>query len=453
MEKSKTVVNADDTGAKLTIEKSRQYFERAKKSLAGGVSSSARMPASGTLSTPLYITHGKNGRVWDMDGNEFVDFLLSYGSLILGHCNPVLIKAFEEQIKKGTMFGTCNTAEVELAEQICKMVPCADLVRYANSGSEAICGAIRAARGYTGKSKILKFEGHYHGWVDLLAISNRPGVEESGLLESPISQPHSKGIPSGVVEDVIICPWNNMTILKSILDKYDGQFAAIIAEPIVANNGCIMPESGYLSYLREECTRRGIILIFDEIVTGFRAAAGGAQEYFNIECDIAVFSKAIGGGMPISAFAGKREIMEPIAKNTVKHGGTYNGNPVSAVSALETLRYVSNKDVLSNLHASGDALIETIRREARDNNIPCVVQGLGSMFQVVFTERKKLTHYRDLYDADSKRYGIFRDTMLENGVHINSSFSACWFLSVAHTQDDIDLAKKSISVAMKKARG
>ena len=450
MKSSSTVLEKDPV---LNVAKSKEWFERAKKSLAGGVSSSARMPASGTFSTPLYIDHGVGGRVWDIDGNEFVDLLLSYGSCVMGHGNTAIVEKVYEQLKKGTMFGTCNIPEVELAEKICEMVPCADMVRYANSGSEAICGAIRAARGFTGKTKVLKFEGHYHGWVDLLAISNRPSAGESGPLESPVSQPHSKGIPSGVVNDVVICPWNNREILKSILDKYDGQLAAVIAEPMVANNACIMPEDGYLEFLREECTRRGIVLIFDEIVTGFRARKGGSQEYFGITSDLAVFSKALGGGMPISAFAGKREIMDPIAKNTVKHGGTYNGNPIVAVSALETLRAVSQKGVLEKLNEKGLDIMDTIRKEAHDNGIPCVVQGIGSMFQVVFTERKKLTHYRDLFDADVKRFGVFRDSLLMHGVHINSSFSACWFLSVAHNSNDIDKVKESIRFAMKKARG
>jgi glutamate-1-semialdehyde 2,1-aminomutase len=222
------------------------------------------------------MTHGWGSRIWDADENEYVDFLNSYGSTILGHANPGLVQAVSRQLELGTMFGTCNTPEVELAERIQRMVPCAELVRFANSGSEAICGAIRAARGYTGKNKILKFEGHYHGWVDVLAISNRPSAEEWGPLQTPASRPHSPGIPSGVVQDVIICPWNDADILRSILDRHGSELAAVIAEPIVANNACIMPQPGYLQALRDECTRRGIVLIFDEICTGFRTAPGGA---------------------------------------------------------------------------------------------------------------------------------------------------------------------------------
>ncbi|MCL1864722.1 MAG: aspartate aminotransferase family protein [Spirochaetes bacterium] len=437
---------------KTSIEESKKWFERAKKVLSGGVSSSARMPAAGTIQTPLYINRGAGSRVWDVDGNQFVDFLLSYGSLIIGHSHPKILNAMEKQIKLGTMFGTCNTAEVELAEQICKMVPCADQVRYANSGSEAIAGAIRAARGYTGKSKILKFEGHYHGWTDQLAVSNRPSAEEAGNFETPASRPHSKGIPSGVVDDIIICPWNEPEILKNTLKKYNRQIAAIIAEPLVANNACIMPKSGYLELLRTESNKRDIILIFDEIVTGFRIAPGGVQEVYGIIPDLAVYSKAIGGGMPISAFAGKSEIMEPISKNTVKHGGTYNGNPISAIVALETIKVVNEKDALAQAYNVSNEIMEILRFEAKQNNINCIIQGLGPMFQILFTDREEVTNYRHLFDVDSLKFGIFRDTLLENGIHINSSYSACWFVSTVHTPDDVNIAKKAIREGMKKIK-
>jgi glutamate-1-semialdehyde 2,1-aminomutase len=450
MGKSMKANNEPGKFSDLKFDKSTAFFANAKKSLAGGVSSSARIPPAGTV--PLYIDHGKGARVWDVDGNEYVDCLMSYGSLIAGHAHPTIVNAVKHQLDKGTMYGTCNLPEVELAEYICKLVPCADLVRYANSGSEAISGAIRAARGFTGKNKILKFEGHYHGWTDVLAISQRPGLKEAGDFHAPESLPHSRGIPDGVVEDVVICPWNEPEILKEIFNKHDGEFAAVIAEPIVANNGCIMPVPGYLETLRDECTKRKIVLIFDEIVTGFRAAPGGAQQVYNVIPDIAVFSKAIGGGMPISAFAGRRDIMEQIGANTVKHGGTYNGNPVSATSALETLKLIENPDVIKKVHAEGQKLMEAIRRSAKDNGIPCYVQGLGSMFQVLFTEKAKVTNYRDLFEVDTKRFAIFREALLRRGVHINCSFSACWFLSIAHTPDDIAAVESAIESAMKELK-
>jgi glutamate-1-semialdehyde 2,1-aminomutase len=437
-------------GPDAITEESQSWFNRAKKVLAGGISSSARSTTTGPLPYPLYITHGRGSRIWDADGNEFIDYLCAYGSCILGHTNPELTEALSRQIDLGTMFGTCNTVEVQLAEQICRMVPCAELVRYANSGSEAIQGAIRAARGYTGRSKILKFEGHYHGWVDVLAVSNRPSPSDYGPLEAPFSHPHSLGMSAGTVNDVVICPWNNPEILRSILDQHEGEFAAMIAEPVVANNACIMPDAGYLELLREECDKRGIVLIFDEIVTGFRLAAGGAQEYFGVIPDLAVYSKSIGGGLPLSAFAGRKKIMDLIGANTVKHGGTYNGSPLAATAALHTLQTLATPGVLEHIRDSGLAIMEAITRSANDLGIPCVVQGAGSMFQVIFnSDGVAPKHYRDLEKADTKRYAAFRQALLENGIHSNSSGLACWFVSAAHTPADTRIAAAAVERAMK----
>jgi len=450
MNKQSTPQSELGIGIDRSVEKSRLWFERAKRVLAGGISSSARATNTGAALHPLYITNGRGSRIYDVDGNQFIDYLLGYGSLILGHSNPGINEFLKHQIEKGTMFGTCNTVEVQLAEQICSMVPSAQLVRFANSGSEAICGAVRAARAFTGKNKILKFEGHYHGWVDVLAVSNRPTIEEAGPFEAPHTKPHSMGLPPGVVNDVIVCPWNQPKILENILDRHEGQVAAVIAEPIVANNACIMPAPGFLEFLRAECTKRNIILIFDEIVTGFRVAPGGAQQLYDVDCDIVVLSKALGGGMPISAFAGKHFIMDIVATNRAKHGGTYNGNPVCAAAALYTLRALTDGQLQKRIRGTGELLMEAIRRSARNHGVPCVVQGVGSMFQVVFINDDKIPlHYRDLFAADTTRYAVFRHSLLEQGIHINSSGLACWFVSAAHTEEDVELTVSGIDTAMK----
>ncbi len=428
---------------------SKAWFARATDVLAGGISSSARATTTGDQAHPLYMHHGRGSHLWDADGNEFVDYLLSYGSLPLGHTDAGLRDALVARIDLGTMFGTCNTVEVELAEQICRMVPCAELVRFANSGSEAICGAVRAARGFTGRNKILKFEGHYHGWVDVLAVSNRPTPQEAGPAKTPASCPHSRGIPAGVVADVIICPWNDLDALRNILRLHGPELAAVIAEPIVANNACIMPVPDYLDALRDECTRHGILLIFDEIVTGFRIAPGGAQELFGVVPDLAVYSKALGGGLPISAFAGRRAVMELIGRNQVKHGGTYNGNPLCAAGALHTLRMLARPESMSRMRLHGGLLMETIERGAHDLAIPCIVQGLGAMFQVVFGLTSPPRDYRGMCLGNQKRYAAFRDALLHHGVHANSSGMACWFNSVAHTNDDLDITIDAITHALK----
>jgi glutamate-1-semialdehyde 2,1-aminomutase len=432
---------------------SQQWFARAKQVLAGGISSSARASTTGPLPYPLYIARGEKSRVWDVDGHEFIDYLLSYGSAILGHADSGLVAMVQQQLSRGTMFGTCNTVEVELAEQICSMVPGAELVRYANSGSEAISGAIRAARGFTGRNRILKFEGHYHGWVDVLAISNRPTSADAGPLDHPHSSPHSRGIPGGVSEDVIIAPWNHKPLIEHLLNEHGTELAAIILEPIVANNACIMPEEGMLAWLREQCDKRGIMLIYDEIVTGFRLARGGAAEYFGVTPDLNIFSKAIGGGFPISAFAGRRAIMEQVGANIIKHGGTYNGNPLCSAAALYTLRKLNEPGTLEHIHSHGRACMEAIRRAAADAGIACVVQGVGSMFQVIFNDNgQPLKHYRDLLNVNTQRYAAFRQSLLMQGVHINSSGSACWFISAAHSTEDLDVTTQAIDQAMKAVR-
>jgi glutamate-1-semialdehyde 2,1-aminomutase len=434
-------------------DESAGWFERAKKVLAGGISSSARSTTTGDLPYPLYLTRGRGSRVWDADGNQYVDYLIAYGSLMLGHTDPGLTDALTRQVELGTMFGTCNTVEVQLAELICKLVPCADLVRFANCGSEAMQGAIRAARGFTGRTKILKFEGHYHGWVDVVAISNRPDPADAGPFETPLSHAHSKGMPQSVVDDVVICPWNEPEILRTILNAHPGQFAAVIAEPIVANNACIMPDPGYLNILRDQCTSHGAMLIFDEVVTGFRIAPGGAQTYFDVVPDLAVFSKAIGGGLPLSAFAGRRHVMEPIARNTVKHGGTYNASPLCAAASLHVLTAIAHGDVLDRAREHGEAVIEAIRRTAHDCRVPLAVQGVGSVFQVVFTpDGKAPRNYRELAKADFNRFAAFRQVLLENGVHTNSTAVACWFVSGVHGADDLPITIDAVDRALAAVR-
>ncbi|MFD4658661.1 aspartate aminotransferase family protein [Kitasatospora sp. NPDC058444] len=427
---------------------SRLWYERARNSLAGGISSSARLTSTGPHPYPLYMAEGRGARIRDVDGNEYVDYLAAYGSAVLGHAPAVLTKALEPVLHSGTMFGTCNTVEVELAELIREMVPCADLVRFANSGSEAVQGAVRAARGHTGRAKILKFEGHYHGWTDVLAVSNRPAADEAGPYDRPHAVPHSPGIPDGVVDDVVVCPWNDPDALRAVLDAHRGDLAAVICEPIVANNACTMPAPGFLEMLREECTRRGIVLIFDEVCTGFRTAPGGAQALFGVVPDLATYAKALGGGLPIAAFAGRREVMEPLATGHVKHGGTYNASPLCATAALATLRELRRPEVSAHIDATGRRIAETIRRAARDHGVPCAVQGVGAMFQVVFTPGgAPTTRYRDLLDADTARYAAFRHELLKRGVHANAYGMACWFVSAAVTADDLTATCEAVEEA------
>lgn len=444
--------DADDVSASaaLTTDASRSWFERAQRVLAGGISSSARATSTGPLPHPLYLVRGQGAHVWDADDNVYIDYLLSYGSAVLGHADARIEAALTRVLSEGTMFGTCSVPEVLLAERICRMVPCAELVRYANSGSEAIQGAVRAARGFTGRSGLLKFEGHYHGWADVLAVSNRPSPAQAGAYDAPASQPHSPGIPAGVVDDVVICPWNDVNVLRAILDKHEDRLAAVICEPIVANCACTMPQAGYLETLREECTQRGVLLIFDEICTGFRTAPGGAQELFGVEPDLAVYSKALGGGLPISAFAGRRDIMQRVATNTVKHGGTYNGSPLCASAASVVLDALADPAVTRRIDACGEAVMDAMRGLARAHGVPCAVQGVGAMFQVVFSSDGRPTrHYRDLFAIDAHRYAAFHWDLLRRGVHVNATATACWFVSPALTDSDVEHTCQAVDAAFR----
>ncbi|KUL51448.1 glutamate-1-semialdehyde aminotransferase [Streptomyces sp. NRRL F-4489] len=428
--------------------RSRALFDRAKKSLAGGTSSSSRITTTGREQHPLYITRGSGPRIWDLDGNHYLDFLLSYGSAILGHAHPLLTDALTGVLATGTMFGTCNVPEVELAEKICALVPCADLVRYANSGSEAVQGAVRAARGFTGRSKILKFEGHYHGWADTLAVSSKPSAAEVGPYDAPARLPHSHGIPPGVVDDVVVCPWNDLPALRAALDAHRADLAAVICEPIVANNACTMPAPGFLAALREECDRRGVVLIFDEVCTGFRTGPGGAQALFGVVPDLAVYSKALGGGLPLAAFAGRRDIMELVGSNHTKHGGTYNGSPLCATAALVTLDRLADPQVTARIEEAGRRIMTALRRAAHDNGVPCAVQGVGAMFQIVFSPDGSPTRqYRDLFALDGHRYDTLRHELLRRGVHINAYGLACWFVPAVLTDDDIEETCAAIAEA------
>lgn len=417
---------------------SRAWFDRARRSLAGGISSSARLTSTGPHPYPLYLREGSGARVRDVDGNEYIDHLIAYGCAVLGHASPLLAGALAPLLTTGTMFGTCTTEEVELAERIQAMVPCAELVRFANSGSEAVQGAVRAARGFTGRSLVLKFEGHYHGWSDTLAVSNRPTPEQAGPAAAPRSVPHSPGIPPGVVDDVVVCPWNDPDALRTVLAAHRGRLAAVICEPIVANNACTMPAPGYLELLRELCTAYGVPLIFDEVCTGFRTGPGGAQGLYQVVPDLAVFAKALGGGVPIAAFAGRRALMEPLAEGRVKHGGTYNASPLCATAALTTLRALADPATTGWMEEAGRRIMAAVRRAAHDRGVPCAVQGVGAMFQVVFTPDGAPTrNYRELLAADRGRYDVFRHELLRRGVHVNAYGAACWFVAAAVTEDEV----------------
>ncbi|HTE19360.1 MAG TPA: aminotransferase class III-fold pyridoxal phosphate-dependent enzyme, partial [Armatimonadota bacterium] len=312
------------------MRRSEVLLERARGVIAGGVNSNVRLAS---LPQPLFFSHGQGPRITDVDGNTYLDHVLGQGPLIHGHSHPELLAAAAEAMQRGMMFAAQHEAEIELAERVCRMVPSAERVRFGSSGSEMIQAAFRIVRAHTGRRKILKFEGHYHGWFDNVLVSVAPALDAAGPAEAPRAVPGSKGQHEAALEDLIVLPWNDAALLEQTLRAHAHEIAAVITEPIMCNVGCILPRPGYLESLRRLCDELGILLIFDEVITGFRVAPGGAQEYFGVTPDLCTFGKAMAGGFPIACLAGRAELMELLVKG-VNHSGTYNANLLVTAASI-----------------------------------------------------------------------------------------------------------------------
>src|ERR1700680_2670090 len=336
------------------------------------------------------LERGRGSRVWDIDGNEYIDFMMSFGALIQGHAHPDVVKTVSEAMAGGSHFAAATTAEVEAAERFCRMVPSAEVVRFTNTGSEATMLALRLAGAHTGRTKFLKFEGHYHGWYDPFLINAHGHLpEQLGPPENPARIPDSEGIPPATFDDVVLAPWNDAAVLERVMQKHGRELAAVITEPIMANMGCIPPREGYLQRLRELTQEYGALLILDEVVTGFRYAPGGCQEYYGIQPDISTLGKALGGGFPVGAVAGPRSILDRMrwSENMVLDYGTFNGHRLTMKGIAANLDLLSRDNTYRNLHAIGDAAIHGLREVFRLRKAKAVVQGFGPMFQIYFTER------------------------------------------------------------------
>ena len=420
----------------MKFDKSRELYERAKESHAGGVSSSGRRMET---PVPLFFTRGKGSKLYDVDGNEFIDYVLGFGPGIFGHSPDFLVDAVIRAVREGQVFAGQNELEITVSEMVKSIVPCAELVRYASSGTEADQAALRLARAYTGRNKFIKFEGHFHGWADSVSWSSYPSLDEAGDYDEPNKIPMSQGISPSTADDVIIVPWNDVEVLHRTLDRHHDELAAIITEPILCNNNHIFPRPGYLEEMRRLCDEYGIVLIFDEVITGFRLALGGAQELLGVTPDLATFAKAAAGGMALSMIAGKREIMSLLEDDTVWHGGTLNSNPVSMAAAHASIKKLMEDDgaVHKRLYATGNQLMEGLRRLSQKHEQPMLIQGAGPNFWLTFTDVDEITDYRTHKRvADQEKYARFRLGMIERGIRLNQSGNC--YVSVAHTQEDID---------------
>jgi len=420
----------------LDYSKSAELLGRAKKVLAGGVSSEFRK-----YNHPhaIFYTHGKGSHLFDVDGNDYLDFTLSQGPLILGHSHPHVLKSVNDYSELGQLYAGQHIKEIELAEKINKLIPSAELMRFCLDGSEAVQTALRVARAKTGKQKFLRFEGHYHGWLDNVAWGiSTPSAEALGSRENPNVYPWSAGIPENSKDEFIILPWNDIELVKKTLAERHGEIAAIITEPIMCNNGCIMPEEGFHAGLRGLCDQYGIALIFDEVITGFRMSIGGSQKFFGITPDMSIFAKAMGSGYPISAIVGKRDWMVLIEEGKVIHAGTMNASNPTIAAALATIEVLEQENPYERMFRLGNKLMNGIREAAEVYNHNLLVQGPGPMFNIGFTDLKKVKDYRDTLTYDKAKLGKFISTMHDERIRIIGR--GLWYISTAHTEADIDHA-------------
>jgi glutamate-1-semialdehyde 2,1-aminomutase len=428
---------------------SAAMFERSQKTLAGGVGSVARSPLAGFAPYPLYFERGEGSRIWDVDGNEYVDYALAFGPLLLGHRHPELTKATVDVIeRRGTAFAPCHNLEYEAAEKVVSHLPCVDMVRFGNSGTEVVMVAMRLARGYTGKEKILRFEGHYHGWSDVIHWNVRSPLPAIGLRNNVRRIPGTNGIAAKYGESLIVVPWNDPDELERAIQRYGHEIAAVITEPLMCNLGATAAKDGYLQFMREITAANEILLIFDEVITAFRLGLSGAQGFYGIEPDITTVAKALGGGYPVAAVGGKREIMELMAQHSVSHAGTYNTNVLCMAAVNATIDILAQPGVYERLHELGDRLRQGLVGVIREAGLPAVGQGVGPVVQVWFEE----TPIVDYRDAMSRKniglYTTFAQAIAKRGVNTNHAQFGVWYISTQHTDEDIDFTIEAAKDAL-----
>lgn len=423
---------------------SAALLERAKKVMAGGVSSEFRK-----LNYPhaMFYTHGIGSRIYDADGNEYLDFTLSQGPLILGHSHPGVIEAVASYSALGQLFAGQHIKEIELAEKLHELIPSAELMRFCLDGSEAVHTAFRVARAKTGKKKFLRFEGHFHGWLDNVCWGlSSPSTEALGDRENPVAYPWSEGIPETAREEFVILPWNDLDLVTKMVAANYEDIAAIITEPIMCNNGCIMPAEGFLQGLRDLCNNYNITLIFDEVITGFRINLGGAQTYFGITPDLSIFAKAFASGYPISAIVGKREWMGLIEQSRVLHAGTMNSSNATVAAALATINILQQENPYERMFTLGNKLMQGLKEVAEKNNKMFLVQGPGPMFHTSFTNVSSIRDYRDTLLTDRQQLSKFIAGMHRKGIRVIGR--GLWYISAAHTEEDINFAIETADLVL-----
>ena len=412
-------------------DKSKQLFERAQKSIPGGVNSPVRAFKS-VGGTPVFIKNAKGAYLFDADGNKYIDYIASWGPMILGHAYEPVVKAIQEKALGSTSFGAPTELEIEMAELIISMVPNVDLVRMVSSGTEACMSAVRLARGYTGRNKIIKFEGHYHGHADSFLVKAGSGVATFNIQTVP-------GVTAGVANDTLTAAYNDLDAVKKLAAEHKGKIAAIIVEPVAGNMGCVLPRPGFHEGLRKLCDEEGIIFIFDEVMTGFRLAPGGAQEKINIKADLVTYGKVIGGGMPVGAFGGKKEIMQHIAPlGNVYQAGTLSGNPIAMIAGYTMLKELkSNPSIYKELEEKTIYLRDGLNNVLKAWGQPYVINQFGSMISIHFSDHPVID-FKTAVSANNDLFKKYFHAMLKRGIYLPPSAFESWFLNNALTKEDLD---------------
>ncbi len=410
--------------------RSHELFERGKACIPGGVNSPVRA-FRGVGGEPVFFARGKGPYLYDVDGNEYVDYVGSWGPLIAGHAHEEILDAIARAAADGTSFGAPTEREIEFAEELCRAVPSMDMVRLVSSGTEATMAALRVARGLTGRDKIVKIDGGYHGASDSLLVAGGSGIATLGI-------PGSAGVTPGSVADTLTAPWNDEAAMRATFAANAGQIAAVIVEPICGNIGCVPPDAGYLAFLRELTRAHGTVLIFDEVMTGFRVAFGGAQALYGVQPDMTTLGKIVGGGLPVGAYGGTRALMEKVAPvGPVYQAGTLSGNPLAVAAGRKMLEILSREGVYEKLEASSAALVDGMAAIAREKGVPLTSNRVGSMFTGFFTGAA-VTDYATAKKSDTARFGKFFHAMLDGGVYLAPSQFEAAFVSLAHDGRAID---------------
>ncbi len=435
--------------AAIKLERSMELYREAQSVLPAGVSSNARvwravcptyMPCS------IFVSKANGSHLWDVDGNEYIDYRMGFGPVILGHSDPRIHERVHEVDESGLVYALSHELEIRVAKKITQMVPCAEMVRFCNSGTEATMHAIRVARAYTHREKVVKFEGMYHGAHDYLLYSTDPPFEE--VRGPPRAIPKSSGIPRAIDTLCLVERWNDFERIEKLVNRHGDEIAAIITEPIMGNCAAIMPREGYLKHLRRLCSDHGILLIFDEVKTGFRVAAGGAQERFGVTPDLATFAKSMGNGYPVACFTGSTEIMNIIGPAKVVHGGTYSGNPVSLAAVDATLGILKESSVYERLESFGRRLMKGIQDVAEESDVPVILNGVPEMFQLLFTAEPEVREYRDLAKCDLNRYAALHVELMNHGVMIDEDNMECFFTCAAHNDEDLEVTVAALHKAL-----